>query len=109
MATDDFEGFCAEKRRVNRVRGGRDVSGDELAQRAVVFLMDARTARGAMVFRVRTHRSNDSTARVGCVDYPHDARQSCLHERASENQSTEKSRNASTHSVVSCDRAARRI
>jgi hypothetical protein len=109
MTADDFEGLRAEKRRMNSVRGRGDSPGDELAQRAVVFLMDARAARGAMVFRVRTYRGNDSAARGGCVDNPGDARQKCLHERAGENPSTDKSRNASTHSVVSFDRAARRI
>jgi len=76
---------------MNSIRGRGDGAGNELAQRAVVFLMDARTARGAMIFRVRTYASNDSTARIGCVDDPDDTRQSCLHERASENQSADKS------------------
>jgi hypothetical protein len=62
-----------------------------------------------MIFRVRTYRGNDSAAGVGCVDDADDARQSCLHERTSENPSTDKSRNASTHSVVSSDSAARTI
>jgi hypothetical protein len=62
-----------------------------------------------MIFRVRADRGNDRAARSGCVDYPDDARQSCLRERGGKNQSTEKTRNASTHSVVSCDGAARRI
>jgi hypothetical protein len=94
---------------MNRVRRGSDGSGDELTQRAVVFLMDARAARGAMVFRVRTYRGNDSAAGGGRVDDADDARQSCLHERANKNPSTDESRNASTHSVVSCDRAAGKI
>ena len=94
---------------MRRIRGRSNDPGDELAQRAVVFLVDARATWGAMIFRVRTDRRNDRAARSGRVDYPDDARQSCLHERASENQSTDKSRNASTHSVVSCDGAARRI
>jgi hypothetical protein len=109
MTADDFEGLGAAKRRVNRLRGGSDGPGDELAQRAVVFLMDAWTLGFAMIFRVWTYRGNDSAARVGCVDDADDARQRCLHQRASENPPTDKSRNASTHSVVSCDRAARRI
>jgi len=109
MTADDCEGFRAEKRGMNSVRRRGDGPGNELAQRAVVFLMDARAARGAMVFRVRTYRRNDRAARGGCVDYPGDARQNCLHERGGENPSTDKSRNASTQSVVSCDRAARKI
>jgi hypothetical protein len=71
--------------------------------------MDPWTAWVAMVFRVRTYASNDSTARGGCVDDADDARQSCLRERGGENPSTDKSRNASMHAVVPCDRAARRI
>jgi hypothetical protein len=62
-----------------------------------------------MIFRVGTYRGNDSAAGVGCVDDADDARQRCLHQRAGENPSTDKSRNASTHSVVSCDKAARKI
>jgi len=109
MTADDCEGLGAEKRSVNRVRRGSDSSGDELAKRAVVFLMDARATRSAMIFRVRAYSGDDSAARGGCVDDADDSRQRCLQQRASENPSTDKSRNASTHSVVSCDRAARRI
>ena len=45
MTADDCEGFSAEKRRMNSVRGRGDGPGNELAQRAVVFLMDARATR----------------------------------------------------------------
>ena len=76
---------------MNSVRGRGDGPGDELAQRAVVFLVDARAAGVSVVFRVRTYRGNDRAARGGCVDNPGDARQKCLHERASENPSTDKS------------------
>ena len=92
---------------MKRVRGGSDSPGDELAKRAVVFLVDSRTAWVTVVFYVRTDRRNDRAARGGGVDNADDARQSCLHERGGENPSTDKSRNASIHSVVSCDRAAR--
>lgn len=41
MTADYCEGLGAENGSVNRVRGGSDGPGNELAQRAVVFLMDA--------------------------------------------------------------------
>jgi hypothetical protein len=92
---------------VNRVCDRSNGPGNELAERAVVFLMDARATRSAVVFRVRTDCGDGSAAGRGRVDDADDARQSCLRERGGENPSTDKSRNASTHSVVSCDRAVR--
>jgi hypothetical protein len=43
MTADDCEGFCPGNRNVKRGRDGRDGPGNELAQGAVVFLMDAWT------------------------------------------------------------------
>jgi hypothetical protein len=68
MTTDYCEGMCAEELRMRRIRGRSDDPGDELAQGAVVFLVDAGAARGAMIFRVWTYRGNDRAARGGRVD-----------------------------------------
>jgi hypothetical protein len=46
---------------VKRVRNWRDSSGNELAQRAVVFLVDARAAR-VLIFRVRAYLATTGAA-----------------------------------------------
>jgi hypothetical protein len=81
-------------------RGG-DSTGDESAEGAVVFLVDARTARRPVIFDVGTRRSGDGIASVIGVNDADDARQNRLRERGDEDPTTNKPRNATTHSVVS--------
>ena len=81
-------------------RGGQSAS-DELAERAGVFLMDTRAARVPVIFDVRADRGARHTPRRRCIDDAGDAGQNCLPERGGEDPTTYKSRNASTHSVVS--------
>jgi hypothetical protein len=87
---------------------GSERTRDELAERAIVFLVDARTARRPVVFDVGTRRSRDGFARRLSVNDADDARQNRLRKRGEEDPATNKSRNASTHSVVSCGREARK-
>jgi hypothetical protein len=54
-----------------------------------------------VVFNVGTRRSHDGIARVVGVDDADDARQNRLRERGDEDPTTNKPRNATTHSVVS--------
>ena len=105
---DNMEGLCARNRRRRPMGRGGERTGDELAERASVFLVDARTARRPMVFDVGTRRSRDGIARRLSVNDADDARQNRLRERGEEDPATNKSRNASTHSVVSCGREARK-
>jgi hypothetical protein len=70
----------------------RDSSGDELAERAVVFLMYARTPRLSMRFGVRLHSSGRDASRIGCINDADDARQKCLSEGADENPTAKGSR-----------------
>jgi hypothetical protein len=97
----DLEGLGVLKRRSRPgCRGGQSAS-DELAERASVFLMDTRAARRAVIFGVRAHRGARHTACRRCIDDGGDAGQNCLPERGGEDPTAYKSRNASTHSVVS--------
>jgi hypothetical protein len=82
-------------------RGGKS-AGDELAQRAVVFLVDARATGVLVVFDVRTHGGARDVACGRRVNNADDARRYRLRERSNEDPTTDNSRNASTHSVVSC-------
>ena len=54
-------------------RGGKS-AGDELAQRAVVFLVDAWATGVLVIFDVRTHSGRRHIARRRCVDNADDAR-----------------------------------
>jgi hypothetical protein len=89
-------------------RGGESAR-DELAERAIVLLMDARTAGGPMIFDVGTRGGHDCIAGVVRVDDADDARQNRLPERGDEDPPTNQPRNATTHSVVSLGREPRKI
>jgi hypothetical protein len=80
-----------------------------LAERAIVFLVDARAVRVLKIFDVGTNRGRDRVARRLCVNDADDARQNRLCKRADEDPATNESRNATTHSVVSSGREHRRI
>jgi hypothetical protein len=84
------------------VGGDRQGAGYELTQGAVVFLVDARASWRSMRFDVGADgRSRGISRRCG-VDDANDAGQNGLGQRRGEDPSTNKSRNATTHSVVSC-------
>jgi hypothetical protein len=95
------KGFGVVKRRSRPVRRGGKSASDELAERASVFLMDAGAARRAVIFGVGTNCAVDGIARRRRVNDADDARQNRLRERGDEDPTTDESRNASTHSVVS--------
>jgi len=80
-----------------------------LAERAIVFLVDARAARVPMIFDVGTRRGSDGIASRLCVNDADDARQNRLRKRGDEDPATNESRNATTHSVVSSGREHRAI
>jgi hypothetical protein len=92
-----MERFCARERRRRPIRRGGECAGDELAKRAIVFLMDARTARRPMIFDVGANGGRDRIARRRRVNNANDARQNRLPERREEDPTTDESRNASTH------------
>jgi hypothetical protein len=89
------------KRRSRTGRRGGKCASDELAERASVFLMDAGATRVRVIFGVRAHRGARHSARRRCIDDAGDAGQNCLPEGGGEDPTAYKSRNASTHSVVS--------
>jgi len=74
----------------------RDSSGDELAERAVVFLMYARTPRLSMRFGVRLDRGGRDTSRSGCIHDTGDARQKRLGEGADDYPTANSSRKSSS-------------
>ena len=95
--TGNLEGSCARKRRRRPVcRGGKSTS-HELAERAILFLVDTRTPRRAMLFGVGTDGGRGRIARRRRVNDTDDARQNRLPERREEDPTTDESRNASTH------------
>ena len=97
----NVEGFCLWKwwrRAISRCGEG---ARDELAEGAIVLLVDPRTARRSVIFDVGTRRGLDRIARRLGVNDADDARQNRLRERGNEDPSTNKPRNATTHSVVS--------
>ena len=97
-------------RKWGRLTGSRrEGTRNELTERAILFLVDARAARGAVVFGVRPNGSRRDFTRCRRVNDAYDAGRSCLRERGSEDPPTDNSRNASTHSVVSCGREAREM
>lgn len=106
---DDLEGFSVPRWRRRLDCRGDESAGDELTEGAIVFLMDARAVRSPVSFDVRAHRGGDCVAGRGRVNDADDPRQGCLRERSGEDPATNKSRNASTHSVVSWCREAREM
>jgi hypothetical protein len=106
--TDDLKRLCVRGcgRRLAGGRGQR--ARDELTERASVFLMDARAVWSPVSFDMGLGRSGDCVASRGRVNDADDTRQNCLRERSGEDPATNKSRNASTHSVVSCGRESSR-
>jgi len=97
-------------RKWGRLTGSRrERTRNELTERAILFLVDARAARGAVVFGVRANGRRRDFTRCRRVNDACDAGRSCLRERGSEDPPTDNSRNASTHSVVSCGREAREM
>jgi len=75
-----------------RLRWWCDSAGDELAERAVVVLMYARTLRRPMRFGVRPNCCRRDASRIGCINDADDARQKCLSEGADENPTAKGSR-----------------
>jgi len=69
-----------------------DNSGDELAERAVVVLMYARTLRGSMRFGVRPDCGGGDASRSGCIHDADNARQKRLGEGADEYPTANSSR-----------------
>jgi hypothetical protein len=63
--------------------------------------MDAGATRVRVIFGVRAHRGARHSARRRCIDDAGDAGQNCLPEGGGEDPNAYRSRNASTHSVVS--------
>jgi hypothetical protein len=106
---DNLERFCLRKRLRRPIRRRGDSASDELAERAIVFLVDARAARRPMILDVGTHRGRDRIACRRRVDNADDARQNRLRKPGDEDPATDESRNATTHSVVSSGREHRRI
>jgi len=100
-AADNWERPCLRKWRGRTVRRCGDNAGNELAERAIVFLVDTRAARRPMIFDVGTSRGRYCIARRRRVDDADDARQNRLPKPGDEDPATNESRNATTHSVVS--------
>jgi hypothetical protein len=101
---NNLKGFGVGKRGRRLIRRGGKSAGDELAQCAVVFLVDARATGVLVIFDVRTDRGGRDVACRRRVNNADDARRYRLRERSNEDPTTYNSRNASTHSVVSCGR-----
>src|ERR1700693_4274085 len=106
---DNRERSCLRYRRGRTVSRCGDNAGDELAERAIVFLVDARAARRPMIFYVGTNGGRDRIACRRRVDDADDARQNGLRKPGDEDPATNETRNATTHSVVSSGREHRRI
>jgi hypothetical protein len=106
---DNLERSCLKKRCRRPVCRCSESASGELAERAIVFLVDARAARRPVIFDVGTHRGGDGITRRRRVNYADDARQNRLRKRGGEDPATDESRNATTHSVVSSGREHRRI
>jgi hypothetical protein len=70
----------------------RDGSGDELAERAGVFLVYARTPWCPMRFGVWLYRGGHDVSRSGCIHDTGDARQKCLGEGADDYPTANSSR-----------------
>jgi len=88
-------GFADRKRR--GVRRRSENTADELAERAVVFLVHAGTLRRAVRLNVGSDRRGHGIAsRIG-VDDADGARQHRLNKRGDENPATDKWRNAPAH------------
>lgn len=108
-AANDLKGLSVPRLRRRLDCRGSESASDELTEGASVFLMDARAVWRAVSLDVRPHSGSDRITRRRRVNDADDARQNCLRERAGEDPATHKSRNASTHSVVSCGREAREM
>ena len=87
----NLEGSCLRKRCGRPVRRRSDSAGDELAERAIVFLVDARAARRPMIFDVGTRRGGNGIARRRRVNDADDARQNRLRKRGDEDPATNES------------------
>ena len=75
----------------------RDSSGDELAERAVVFLVYARTPGCSMRLSVRLYSSGRDTSRSGCIHDAGNARQKRLGECADDYPTANSSRKSSSY------------
>jgi hypothetical protein len=106
---DNRERSRLRKRRGRTVRRCGDNAGDELAERAIIFLVDARAARRPMIFDVGSNSGRECIACRRRVDDADDARQNRLRKPGDEDPATNESRNATTHSVVSSGRDHRAI
>jgi len=74
-----------------------DNAADELAERAVVFLVYARTLGRAVRLDVRPNRRGCDIARCRCIDDADDTRQYRLGQRRGKDPAANKCRNASDH------------
>ena len=106
---DNLERSCLRKRCRRPVGRHGESASDELTERAIVFLVDARAARRSVIFDVGTHRGGDGITRRRRVNDADDARQNRLRKGGDEDPATGESRNATNHSVVSSCREHRRI
>jgi hypothetical protein len=79
------------------LRDGRDRTTDELAKRAVVVLMYARTLRCSVRFCVRPNRRRCNTAGSGCINDADNARQESLGEGADEDPTANCSRESHSY------------
>jgi hypothetical protein len=97
----NVEGLGRWKRRRRAIDRWGESARDELAERAIVLLVDPGTTRCSVIFDVGTCRGLDNISRRLSVNDADDARQNCLRERGNDDPATNKPRNATTHSVVS--------
>jgi hypothetical protein len=89
---DDFVRCGVNAREGRRLRWRCDSAGDELAERAVVVLVYARTLGGPMRFGVRPNCRRGGASRIRCINDADDARQKCLSEGTDENPTAKGSR-----------------
>jgi hypothetical protein len=86
-----------EDLKARTARRWREYPGNELAERAAVFLMQWRVTRNAGIFSMRTYACDNDARRSISVRHTDDARQSRLRERNNEDPATNQRRNASDH------------
>src|SRR4051812_15118422 len=87
----DMERSSLGRRKLRRIRDGSDDSGNELAERAVVVLVNTRAARMLMIFRVRPNCRRRRTTGRGCIDDADYTRQRRLPEGNGEDPATNNS------------------
>jgi hypothetical protein len=78
VKADDFVRTATNVGEGSRVCGWRDSPGYELAERAIIVLMNARTLRSPMGLGVRPDCCRCHASSSGCIDDADDARQESL-------------------------------